>query len=65
MTKEKEYRQGLNVFIALVVLTVIEFVVAAATQVWLTVISLAAIKAIIVILYYMHVTRVTDEEGHA
>jgi heme/copper-type cytochrome/quinol oxidase subunit 4 len=63
--KAKELRQGVNVFIALAVLTALEFAVAVLTQVWVTLLSLAVIKVMIVMQYYMHLPRVVEGEAHA
>lgn len=56
-SKSKAFRLGLFVFIALVVLTVVEFFLAVYLNVWLLLVIVALCKAGLVIYYYMHVYR--------
>jgi caa(3)-type oxidase subunit IV len=62
--KKAAYRQGVNIFILLAVLTIIEFYLG----IWsgsLSLLMLVAVaKAGLVVYYYMHVYRVWREESH-
>lgn len=63
--KKNSFRQGLSVFFALVILTVIEFVVASLNPDWAWLLFLLAIfKGWLVIQYYMHINRIFKEESH-
>ena len=65
-TKNKKaaaLRQGVIVAVALVVLTVIEFVVGAVWPVGWLLLLLGLMKAVVVIQYYMHVSHVFNGGG--
>ena len=62
--KKAAYRQGVNIFILLAVLTIFEYFLG----IWsgsLSLLMLVALaKAGLVVYYYMHVYRVWREESH-
>jgi cytochrome c oxidase subunit 4 len=62
--KKAAYRQGVNIFILLAVLTLIEFFLGiwSGSLAWLMLVALA--KAGLVVYYYMHIYRVWREESH-
>lgn len=62
-TQHSPQRTGILVFIALAVLTALEFVIAVMEWQWWSVfIMIAVIKAWLVIQYYMHFLRLFAEE---
>lgn len=61
--KATELRLGVNILVILAVLTVVEFVVALAAQIWEVLIVIALIKAALVLQNYMHLPRLFSEEG--
>ena len=63
MTKEAELGRGVMIFILLAVLTGIEYGIAITTQAWGALIALAFVKALLVLQFFMHVSRVTSGEG--
>lgn len=67
MKEYNPHKMGTYVFIALALLTAVEFAVAALALTWWSVfIIIAIIKAWLVIQYYMHFSRLFTEEtvGH-
>ena len=63
--KKAGYRQGFYIFLALVVLTAIEIVIALnldSPAVPLIIVSL--VKAGLIVQYFMHIYRLWREEGH-
>jgi hypothetical protein len=62
--KKAAYQQGVNIFILLAVLTIIEFFLGiwSGSLAWLMLVALA--KAGLVVYYYMHIYRVWREENH-
>jgi len=64
--KAKAYRQGILVFVGLVILTLIEYVVGTNGGFLPAMVLLAIVKAGLVIWYYMHLRSVfrPDERGH-
>ena len=63
MTKEAELGRGVMIFILLAVLTAIEYALALSTQAWGALVTLAFIKALLVLQFFMHVSRVTSGDG--
>ncbi len=61
--KDKAVRFGTNTAIMLGVLTIIEFIIAVATQMWVVLAIVALIKAIIVLRNFMHIGRAFRPEG--
>jgi len=64
--KSAALRQGAFVFIVLAALTALEYGVAVSTGIVALLFLLLLIKAALVVVYYMHVSRVfsPDEGGH-
>ena len=62
--KRAAYRTGVIVFLALVVLTAIEFYLATVPGMLVGLFLIALIKAALIIRYFMHVNRLWTEEGH-
>lgn len=63
--KKAGYRQGLYVFLALVVLTAIEIVIAVyLDNPAVPLIIVALIKAGLIVQYFMHIYRLWREESH-
>lgn len=61
--KAKDLRLGVNILVILAVLTLVEYVVAVWTGMWLLLVVLAFVKAAIVLQFFMHLPRVFSEEG--
>ncbi|MRR29628.1 hypothetical protein EG834_04735 [bacterium] len=61
--KTSELRRGLLVFLALAVLTAVEYVIGTneAPTIFLWVIAI--LKAALVLVYFMHITRLSGSEG--
>jgi cytochrome c oxidase subunit 4 len=61
--KTSELRRGLLVFLALAVLTAIEYIIGTneAPTIFLWVIAI--LKASLVLVYFMHITRLSGSEG--
>ncbi len=57
------YRTGIIIVLVLAVLTVIEFYIAIATASVVFLMLMAALKAILVIWFFMHVKRLWAPEG--
>ncbi len=65
MNKKPVFRQGIIVGIALLILTVIEYVVALQTSSATILMLLGAAKAVLVVYYFMHIASLwREEEGH-
>lgn len=62
--KRSVYRTGFLVFLALVVLTAVEYYLAIQLNTLAGLFALALIKAALIIRYFMHVNRLWAEEGH-
>jgi cytochrome c oxidase subunit 4 len=58
-----DLRQGVIIMVILAVLTVVEYLLATATGLWLLLVVIALVKAAIVIQYYMHLPRVLGQGG--
>ncbi len=61
MSKTEALRQGMIVFIFLAVLTVLEFFIAIAIGALILLIAVAVVKVGLVIYYYMHIYKLTQE----
>ncbi|MCZ7569456.1 MAG: cytochrome C oxidase subunit IV family protein [Ardenticatenaceae bacterium] len=61
--KAVELREGVSVLIVLAVLTALEFWIGAATGWTMLLITIALVKAAIVIQYFMHLPRLFSAEG--
>ncbi len=61
--KTSELRRGLLVFLALAVLTAVEYIIGTneAPTIFLWVIAI--LKAALVLVYFMHITRLSGSEG--
>ena len=65
MSKKPVFRQGIIVGIALLILTVVEYVVALQTPSATILMLLGAAKAVLVVYCFMHITSLwREEEGH-
>lgn len=65
MTDKKSiYRLGIIVFLALAVLTGVEFWVSNALNSAVLLLIIALIKAALIVQYYMHIARLWREESH-
>lgn len=62
--KRSAYRTGFLVFVALAVLTALEYYLAVQLGTLAGLFVLALIKAALIIRYFMHVNRLWAEEGH-
>jgi len=62
--KKAAYRQGVNIFILLAVLTIIEFYFGIYSGSLSLLMLVAVAKAGLVVYYYMHIYRVWREESH-
>jgi caa(3)-type oxidase subunit IV len=62
--KKAAYRQGVNIFILLAVLTIIEFYLGIYSGSVALLMLVAVAKAGLVVYYYMHIYRVWREESH-
>ena len=62
--KKRAYRQVLWVFLALVVLTIIEFIVSQVFPSAAVLMIAAFMKAGLIVYYFMHVYRLWREESH-
>lgn len=63
-TKAGVYRTGFNVFIALAVLTIVEYFVGVTLNSAVLLFILALFKAALIINWFMHIYRLWREEGH-
>jgi len=63
MSRETELGRGVLVFLVLAVLTGIEYAIAILTQAYGALVALALLKALLVLQFFMHVSRVTSGEG--
>lgn len=61
--KKSELNRGVMVFVILAVLTAMEYGLAVATPLWGVLVAVAVLKASLVLQYYMHLARVTSDEG--
>lgn len=64
-SKSKAFRRGMWTFVALMVLTIVEYVVAVnlgASTILLFLIAL--VKAALIVWVFMHISRLWHEEGH-
>lgn len=62
--KAAAYRMGLLALIGLAVLTAIEFVIAIYTGSLVLLFLIALVKAAVIIVVFMHITRLWQEESH-
>lgn len=62
--KKAAFRLGVIVFVALLVLTVIEWYVSLALEGMVLLFILALIKAALIVTYFMHIARLWREESH-
>jgi len=58
------YRRGIYVFLALAVLTAVEYVVAISINSVALLLIIALLKAAAIVQYFMHVYRLWREESH-
>ena len=64
-SKSKAFRRGTWTFLALMVLTIIEFVVAVAFNASIIMLFLIAlVKAALIVWVFMHISRLWREESH-
>jgi heme/copper-type cytochrome/quinol oxidase subunit 4 len=64
-SKAKAFRRGTWTFVALMVLTVIEYVVAVALDASIIALFLISlVKAALIVWVFMHITRLWREESH-
>ena len=61
--KAAELRQGVMLLVVLAVLTVVEYILAVTTGLWLLLVVIALVKAALVIQYFMHLPRVFGQGG--
>jgi heme/copper-type cytochrome/quinol oxidase subunit 4 len=65
-SKSKALRRGTWTFLALMVLTIIEFAVAVALGASIILLFLIAlVKAALIVWVFMHISRLWHEEGHS
>lgn len=64
MDKRRAYRQVLWVFLALAVLTIIEFIVSQVFPSAAALFIAAFVKAGLIVYYFMHIYRLWREESH-
>lgn len=57
-------RMGMNIFIALMVLTLLEYVFSVYVNSVVALLIIMIIKAALIVYYFMHVYRVWREESH-
>lgn len=57
-------RMGINIFIVLMVLTVLEFIFSVYINSIVALLIIMIIKAALIVYYFMHVYRVWREESH-
>lgn len=62
--KAAAYRRGMFVFIALAILTIIEYFVGVALNSAVLLFILALLKAALIVQYFMHIYRLWREEAH-
>jgi cytochrome c oxidase subunit 4 len=62
--KKAAYRTGTVIFIVLAVLTAVEYVVGLYPNTSITLFIIALIKAVLIVQYFMHVSKLWSEEGH-
>jgi cytochrome c oxidase subunit III len=60
--KSSELRQGVLIFVYLTVLTILEFFVAVTFNATSILVAVAVIKALLVVYYYMHIYKLTEED---
>ena len=58
------YRQGFIVFVALAVLTIVEYFASTALNSTVLLIIIALIKAALIVQFFMHISRLWREESH-
>ena len=63
MTKEAELGRGVMIFLLLAVLTGAEYAIAILTTEWGALAAMALLKALLVLQFFMHLSRVTSGEG--
>jgi len=64
-SKSKAFRRGTWTFLALMVLTIVEFVVAVAFDASIIMLFLIAlVKAALIVWVFMHISRLWREESH-
>jgi len=61
--KSSAFRQGVMIFVYLAVLTGLEFFVAIALDAVILLIAIALVKAGLVLYYYMHIYKLSEEQG--
>ena len=64
MDKQREFRRILWVFLALVVLTIIEFIISQVFPSAALLFVVAMAKAALVVNYFMHIYRLWRQESH-
>lgn len=62
--KSAELRRGVMTFLALAVLTAIEYVLGTLDNMTIPLVIIALIKAVLVLWFFMHLPRVFSEGGH-
>lgn len=62
--KAAAYRRGMYVFVALVILTIIEYFVGVALNSAVLLFILALLKAALIVQFFMHIYRLWREEAH-
>ncbi len=62
--RKKAFRQGWIIFIALLVLTAVEFVVGVYMNSMVLLLVIALVKAALIVYYFMHIYRPWREESH-
>ena len=61
--KMSEIRRGVLVFLALAVLTAVEFIIGTREAPTIFLWVIAILKAALVLVYFMHITRLSGSEG--
>lgn len=62
--KSAELRRGVMTFLALAVLTAIEYVLGTLENTTVLLVLIALVKAVLVLWFFMHLPRVFTEGGH-
>lgn len=62
--KNDAYRRGMYVFIALVVLTIVEYFIGVALNSAVLLFIVALLKAALIVQFFMHIYRLWREESH-
>ena len=63
MTKQAELRLGVVIFLLLAALTAAEYAIATLTSLTGTLVAIAVVKALLILQFFMHLSRVTSGGG--